>query len=410
MTIFKIAFRDLINSKGFTLLFLFNLFLGISGFVTLHAFRENVNSLLDQRSKQLLSADLAVSGRRKLTPQELEQSLSYLEDKAQKVSSSIEVYSMAKSSGEDKRSRLVQIKGVESDFPFYGEVKLEGNQDSKAAMQGLQKKDHVWVEPQLMSQMKLKIGDLLKLGEKDFKVMGVIENDTSASLRGIGLAPKAYVGLEALKETNLISFGSVSTNVKLVKLNTAWEKKAEQVKEGLSKILKDPGLRLKLPKDASEQVGRVLNYLSDYLGLVGLVALFLSGIGSGYLFQNFLFEKLQDIAILKSVGMQLRSIFCIYLFQLALLSLSAVVIANLFVMLMLPALGEALSEWIGLGASLTLGFETFYLSFFVATGASVFICAPILFKMVNRKIKNLFEGGQFFRWSFELKDLLMYMP
>ena len=69
-TILKIAARDLVNAKGFTLLFLLNLFLGISGFVVLHSFRDNINQLLEQRAKQLLSSDLAVSGRRDLNQEE----------------------------------------------------------------------------------------------------------------------------------------------------------------------------------------------------------------------------------------------------------------------------------------------------------------------------------------------------
>ncbi len=405
MSVFKIAFRDLVNSRGFTALFLFNLFLGICGFVTLHSFRDNVNSLLDERSKQLLSADVAVSGRRQFTKEEVEGIDAYLKDKAIEVMDSVEVYSMAKSN--DKRSRLVQIKAVEQSFPFYGEVKLE---DSTSDMEGLQKKNHIWIEPQLMAQMKLKLGDSISLGEKSFKVMGVIENDTSTSLRGIGLAPKVYLGLNNLKETNLISFGSVSTNVKLIKLLPEWNKRSEEVKQGLSDVLKDPGLRIKLPKDASEQVGRILNYLSDYLGLVGLVALFLSGIGSGYLFQNFLFEKLEDIGILKSLGMGLGQISLIYFLQLGFLSLVSVLGANVFVWSILPVIGEILSEWTGMSGQLKLGWETVYLSYLVAFGASLFICAPILLKMVGRKIQNLFQGGQFFRWEFQKQDLLLYTP
>ena len=57
MSVFKIAFRDLVNSRGFTALFLFNLFLGICGFVTLHSFRDNVNSLLDDKVKAKTLSD-----------------------------------------------------------------------------------------------------------------------------------------------------------------------------------------------------------------------------------------------------------------------------------------------------------------------------------------------------------------
>ena len=49
---------------------------------------------------------------------------------------------------------------------------------------------------------------------------------------------------------------------------------------------------------AGHRAGRLLRYLSDFLALVSLVALFLACLGSGYLFHGFLTRKIKDLAIL----------------------------------------------------------------------------------------------------------------
>lgn len=412
MIAFKIALRDLLGSRGFTLLFLFNLFLGVSGFVVLHSFRENINVMLGDRAKELLSSDLAISARRDLSEDEERKVEAVFADKVQASQKAMGVYSMARSEGEQGRSRLVQLKAVEDGFPYYGKIELEGEKNYAEGMRQLQGKNFVWLEPALLRQMKLNVGDSLRLGEMEFIAADIIKSDSTTSWSGVGLAPKVYISLENLKKTKLVTFGSVVTYSRLYKLKPQWEGKRQiqELKTSLEEIIKDPGVRVQAPESASEQVGRVLNYLSDYLGLVGLVALFLSGIGAGYLFQNYLFEKLQDVAILKSVGMGLGQIFLIYISQLAVLSFVAVVFASAFSWMVLPWISSYFYEWINLEGSFSMSWATFGLSFLVALGASVFICAPVLYKMVTKKVKNLFEGGQFFKWEFGAKDVLMYLP
>lgn len=412
MTSLKIAFRDLKNSKGFTFLFIFNLFLGVCGFVVLQSFRDNVNDLLEQRAKQLLAADITVSGRRDVNETELKKLNSVLDGKVEEKAQALGVYSMAKGLKDGSRSRLAQLKAVESSYPFYGNIELEDTDNFLNEMQKLQSENLLWVDPALLKQMKIELGDKVKLGDEVFTAYKVIKGDTSSSWGGIGLAPKVYMSLENLKKTNLVSFGSVATRTRLFKIKEQWGTKEElkKLQVELQNEIPDPGIRVKAPDSASEQVGRVLNYLSDYLGLVGLVALFLSGIGAGYLFQNYLFEKLQDVAILKSVGMGLWSIFGIYMFQLLVLNIIAVSLANLFTWTTLPLASDLFYEWISFTGEFKMDSSVFVLSFLVSLGSSGLICFPVLYKMIGKRVKNLFEGGQFFKMDFKKRDIALYVP
>lgn len=409
----KIIQRDLFNSKSFVLIFIFNLFLGVIGFVVLHSFRGNVNQLLEDRSRQLMASDMYVAGRRDLKDEEREKFLEYITPKTKKILRGIEVYSMARPAKNKKKSRLVDIISVQKGYPLYGEIKYKTLEEKEYTdLNILQESYSIIVSPEIIHQMKVKLGESLKIGEKIFKIIGIITGDTTTSWRGLALAPKLYMARKNLLETELLGFGSVASYAHQMMLKDEFNNDAQikELKVELDKMITDKAIRVRTPKGSSQQVGRVLNYLSDYLGLVGLVALFLSGIGAGYLFQNYLFSKIKDIGILKSLGMRMRDIFQVYLYQLVLLSVISALIANICAYFILPSVSKALYSYINLKGSLQLNLETLFISFAITVGSCLLVCIPIMLKMLSKNIKHLFGGSAFFQFDFTWKDYLAYGP
>ena len=90
---------------------------------------------------------------------------------------------------------------------------------------------------------------------------------------------------------------------------TDGELAAEKLEADLDQLGEESyALRVQTPTSASQQVGRALGYLNDYLGIVSLVALFLAGLGAAYLFREYLHRHLHEIAILMSIVATLASI------------------------------------------------------------------------------------------------------
>ena len=73
--------------------------------------------------------------------------------------------------------------------------------------------------------------------------------------------------------------------------------------------------RLSSYRDAQPQLKQFLDQLTRYLGLVGLTALFVGGIGVALSIQAFVREKFQSIAILKALGADSATIIQSYLGQ-----------------------------------------------------------------------------------------------
>ena len=65
----------------------------------------------------------------------------------------------------------------------------------------------------------------------------------------------------------------------------------KELKNNVVDIIDDSSIRVRTQQDTSGQVGRVLQYLSDFLGIVSIVALFLSLVGGFYLYLSFLLKK-----------------------------------------------------------------------------------------------------------------------
>jgi putative ABC transport system permease protein len=411
--ILKIALRDLINAKRFSFLFILNLALGILGFVLIHSFKGSVNDTLAARSKVLLGSDISLTGRRALNEQEYEKIQKFFSSKLTRKSETVELYSMGKAQNEAAKSRLVLIKMIDTHYPLYGELKIKelGNV-TPVLFKRIDENPKTWISPELAYQMKIKVGESLRLGEQDFVVDGIIEDDSSSTWRGIGLAPKLYISKKYKEATKLISFGSVASYGYLFKLKEQYHDKEQSklLKKEVLDIISDPAIRVMLPDNSSEQVGRVLNYLSDYLGLVALVAIFLSGIGSSYLFQNFVFAKMAEIGILKSLGLSLNKIKLVFLLQLLILGFCGIVVAIISAVVLLPAASYFLDELIKIDVSLSVSLEAMVVSLFVGILTIFVLCYPILKKLVHKKTVEMFQAQSSFNWSWKFGDYLSYLP
>src|SRR5262249_43391243 len=111
----------------------------------------------------------------------------------------------------------------------------------------------------------------------------------------------------------------------------------------LEKRLKDPAVQVETADSAASDSGRQLNYLSDFLGLVALVGLFLAGLGGAYLWRLFLQDRLKDVAILRSLGLQGNQAVLLYVIEASVLGLFALVPALMAAQLVLPILSRLLA-------------------------------------------------------------------
>lgn len=401
----KWAYRELRNNLRFSLFFVFNLTLGLTGFLCLDAFKSSLDDTLRQNSKSFLSADYSVSARRRLTEAEVK-NIHEVAPKGTEESRLWEFFSMVVA---NEGSRLVQIKAIDDNYPFYGYLTLgSGQKINYESNTVLNKERLAWVYPELLAQLKIKVGDEISLGNQKYKIADTIVDDSTQTFRLASLAPKVYVGLEMMKDSSLITMGTTMTEAYLFRLPNDQELPA--VIDALKVKITDPAVRFNTPTEASEDTGRVLNYLSDYLGLVSLVALFLAALGSAYLYRSYIFSKFKSVAIFNSLGLTKKEAQRIYILQLVMLGALSSVLSLVAGYLTLPVLKELLLQVAPLEIPLHLSGKTILLAFAMGTLGSLFICFPFLKPMERLNTSQLLLEDSEIAHQSRWQDYLLFLP
>lgn len=408
MIALKLAKREIRNNLRYWLFFALNLTIGLVGFTFIFLFRENVNEALSSRAKTLLSSDIAITGRRALSEKEKPLVDKYLKGKGVSHTRLTELYSMAKSeSGTKTRTRLTLIKAISGKFPLIGQIRLVSGKILERDLIALMEQEpRVIISAEIAHQFKIGVGDILKLGAQDFTVHGVIESDSTSAMRGVSLAPKVYIGDHFLKSTALISYGTVSwfTDFYLVKPGLD----LDSVQKDIQGLITDPAIRVKTPSNSSEQLSRVINYLSDYLGLIGVVALLISSVGVSYLFQSYIFDRLKQIGILKSLGVSRRNILLSFIYIILFFGVLSAGLALCLSTLLLPFALSYLQEWMAGSFSSNISLEVIFSIVSIGILVNLLICPPILIQIFKNKTVNLLNAQLVAKTR--IRDGLMYIP
>jgi len=133
------------------------------------------------------------------------------------------------------------------------------------------------------------------------------------------LGPRVLMSREGLHAAELIKVGSRIRERYLLK--TPHSMTLEPLLYELRERLAPDSARVSSYRDAQPQLKQSLEQLTRYLGLIGLTALFVGGLGVATSIHAFVREKLNTIAVLKTVGAESPTIIGTYGLQAMILGL-----------------------------------------------------------------------------------------
>src|SRR5262249_3064460 len=111
-------------------------------------------------------------------------------------------------------AKMAELRGVQSGFPLYGEVLLEGGQKYSHA---LLERHGALVRPELLTTLGVEVGDAILVGNGTFTIRGLITREPGR-VGGFSLGPRVIVDYDDLPSTGLLSFGSRAGRQLLVKM------------------------------------------------------------------------------------------------------------------------------------------------------------------------------------------------
>jgi putative ABC transport system permease protein len=311
------AMREMRASWRRLLFFFICLSIGVGAIVAIRSVIQSVRAVFAGEARALISADAVISSNRAFD----EKIVRLIDEriKAAGASSirSVEVATMVRSADiANGPARMVELRAVESGFPFYGDLTLAAGQrfdDSLLQDFG------VLVRPELLAQLGLSVGDGLRIGTERFTIRGIIEAEPGRRLGAFSLGPRVFVGYQSLEKTGLLTFGSRASFQRLLKVPDAT---LDGLVAGLRQDLTNSFARVRSYKATEDDIGEDFTRAENYLSLVGLVIVILGGIGVSSVTRVFVQQKLRSIAILKCLGGRSRQLLTIYMTQVVVLGLA----------------------------------------------------------------------------------------
>ncbi|MGE5709169.1 MAG: ABC transporter permease, partial [Nitrospira sp.] len=320
--IFSMAWRETRGAWRHFLYFFVCIAVGVGALVGVSLFAAHVDRAVTKEARGLLGGDLEVRSSHPLSAngQDVLFSLGERGIAETRVSELVAMAARTESGAlSGQPTQIVELKAVESSYPFYGSLKLEPEQslDSLLHPDTVTCGEHsclgAVVQESLLLRMGLAVGDRLKIGRAMFLITGLVRTEPDRMANAFSLGPRVLISQEGLQASELIKPGSRVRERRLLKLPPGMA--LEPLRAELRGRLASDNVRVSGYRDAQPQLKQFLEQLSRYLGLIGLTALFIGGLGVAMSVQAFLQEKLKTIAILKTLGADSATIVRTYVAQ-----------------------------------------------------------------------------------------------
>jgi putative ABC transport system permease protein len=383
------ALREIRASWRRLLFFFVCVAIGVGAIVALRSMIQTVRNGLTRESRALIAADVAIGTNRPWAPEvraDLEKRIAAAPVSARQETIDVATMVRPPDGKGAPVARMVELRGVEAGFPFYGKVLLQDGQEFSHALLA----NHgALVRPELLTQLGLTVGDQLLVGGKPFTIRGVIAQEPGRRVGAFSFGSRVMVDLDDLRTTGLLSFGSRANYQILLKMN---ESGLQSFVEDVRRDFRSRFVGVRSFRSTEDQIGEDLVRAENYLSLVGFVILVLGGIGVWSVTRVFVRQKIRSVAILKCLGATTRQVLAAYVLQVVFLGLAG------------SALGVVLAR-AGLAAipaniGATFGATQYGLTASaVSQGVSVGLLVSLLFSLVPllevRRVKPLLllRGG-----------------
>jgi putative ABC transport system permease protein len=318
----RIAWRELRASQAKFVFVLLSVAIGVASLTGVRGFSQSFQKALLGDARSLMAADLSARMFRIATAKEV-QELDALATKGVQRTEVTETVSMASVHG-DPVPLLVSLKAVDpASYPFYGTMVLQPDGNLRDVLND----DTAVVDDNLLVRLNAKVGNQLKIGNRFFRIAAVLLREPDRMSAGVGLGPRVMITRRAMLLAGLLGEGSRASERYLFKLNGKNQDIAN-IRPELEKIL--PDAQIMDFRETSPELTNGLDHATGLLSLICLVAMVLGAIGVAMAMRAHLQQRMEILAIMKSIGARSSDILRIYLLQTVFLGLAGGLIGVAF--------------------------------------------------------------------------------
>lgn len=371
--------RELFSRFRYSLLIVVSITLGVGSVIGIHSYKDNTASAIKKEAKSIMGADLALQSPQEITDSAQELLKNHLPEGA-KTSASIQFLSMISNESGSENS-LSFVKGIETSYPFYGEMRTE----PENAYRNL-KPNQVLLDPTLVENLKLKLGDRVRLGDSLLVLAGVVLKEPGAVGSFVGSAPGSIIRKDTAIQTGLVQRGSRIRYTIYLQFPETIDSLDWKDKEFASFIKEDLTIYHNTEVNSGSQ--QFIKNTFDYMALLALAGFFLGAISVYTAVRTRLLEKRNEIAILMCLGAKPNVILLLVFSEILILSLLGTVfglILGSIIQSLLPDISGITP--VGTSGVLGLSVSSFLWSIVLGVVLPLLISIPLVLE--TRSVKPL---------------------
>ncbi len=383
------AWRDSRRNRSRLALFISSIILGIAALVATFSFSYNLQRDVNDQAKTMVGADLVVEASGAVSPQIQPLLDSVGRDRSKERSFASMIYFVR-----SKSTRLIQVRALEGNYPYYGSLETT----PAAAARTFRTGRYALVDKTLMLQYGAKVGDSVRIGTLGFAISGTLNKAPGRNEISLTVAPPVYIPLRYLAESGLLQKGSRVSTQYYYKMDSLTS--AEQVLTAIEPRLQKAGLEYETVETRKKRTGRSFDDFSQFLTLIGFIALLLGSIGVASAIHIYIREKIGPIAILRCLGVKAWQAFVIYLIQILGIGLVGSVAGAALGTLIQQLLPLVLKDFLPFQATVSLSWKAVFQG--VLLGLTISMLFALLPLVSVRKISPL----NTLRLSYEATSML----
>ncbi|MFL5639999.1 MAG: ABC transporter permease [Gemmatimonadaceae bacterium] len=346
MSIWSLAWRESRTARRRLLLYMSSISLGVAALVAIDSFSANIIQSVKDQSRALMGGDVSFNSSKPFPPavDSLVDSLGRHGVSFARVTTFPSMAVVPRTAG----TRFAQVRGVTENYPFYGNIITEPAGRWPRLHQGA----YAIVDPALLISLNAKVGDSLRLGFGTFTIIASVKDVPGAAGIAEMLGPRIFIPAKYIAETQLLVFGSTAERTVLAKLPSGVD--PDKFVKPFKKRVESQQVRVRTVTQTEVATADAIENLSDFIGIVGLVALLLGGIGVASGVRAFVARKIDTVAVLRCLGASSGQVLAIYVVQAAAMGLVGAAVGAALGVAVQFVLPKVLTGFLPIDVSVTL--------------------------------------------------------
>ena len=216
--------------------------------------------------------------------------------------------------------RLGDLRALGEGYPLRGQFRvIDQTNGSERDAESIPAPGTVWLSRAGADTLDTKIGDSIRLGDAEFRLVALVVQEPDAALDYFNVAPKVFLNLADLPATGLVQEGS-RLRYRLV---VAGDAAAVERFTAIAKPALSRGQRLETVEDARPEIRSALERAGRFLGLAALVSVVLAAVAVAMAARRHSERHLSGVAVMRCLGASQRTLVGIHVGELVLLGLAA---------------------------------------------------------------------------------------